>query len=55
MSDGSIVTDTVNCALDPPPSDAGPYGGPTRTNGCAGPAAVRGYYDKYGNPTMESY
>ena len=50
MSDGSIVTDTVNCALDPAPSEVGPYGGPPRADGCVGPAAVCGYYDEYGNP-----
>lgn len=50
MSDGSIVTDTVNCAPDPVPSGVGPYGGPPRADGCVGPAAVCGYYDEYGSP-----
>ena len=50
MSDGSIVTDTVNCAPDPAPSAVGPYGSPPRADGCVGPAAVCGYYDEYGNP-----
>lgn len=50
MSDGSIVTDTVNCAPTPAPSEAGPYGGSPRADGCVGPAAVCGYYDEYGNP-----
>lgn len=50
MSDGSIVTDTVNCAPAPAPSEVGPYGGPPRADGCVGPAAVCGYYDEYGNP-----
>lgn len=50
MSDGSIVTDTVNCALDPAPSQMGMYDDPPRADGCVGPAAVCGYYDEYGNP-----
>ncbi|MDR7328735.1 hypothetical protein [Corynebacterium guangdongense] len=55
MSDGSIVTDTVNCPnTDPawgiPPVSAEDYGEPPRADGCVGPAAVCGYYDEYGNP-----
>lgn len=50
MSDGSIVTDTVNCSPEPVPSEVGPYGGPPRADGCVGPAAVCGYYDESGNP-----
>lgn len=48
MSDGSIVTDTVNCA--PAPVVVDPYDLPVRSDGCVGPAAVCGYYDEYGNP-----
>ncbi|RSZ61179.1 hypothetical protein EAH68_14590 [Corynebacterium hylobatis] len=48
MSDGSIVTDTVNCA--PAPSVNEYYDGPARADGCVGPAAVCGYYDESGNP-----
>lgn len=50
MSDGSIVTDTVNCAPAPVPAEVGPYSDPPRADGCIGPAAVCGYYDEYGNP-----
>lgn len=56
MSDGSIVTDTVNCFNDnpawgAPPSQTGFHDeGPYRADGCVGPAAVCGYYDEYGNP-----
>lgn len=59
MSDGSIVTDTVNCS--PPIPDwalpeapAYDYEGPPRADGCVGSAAYCGYYDEYGNPTMEA-
>ncbi|AIK86346.1 hypothetical protein CGLAR1_14240 [Corynebacterium glutamicum] len=49
MSDGSIVTDTVNCAPDP--VESFPYDdSPPRADGCVGPAAVCGYYDDAGNP-----
>lgn len=56
MSDGSIVTDTVNCFNDdpawgPPQPQAGfSEEDPYRADGCVGPAAVCGYYDEYGNP-----
>lgn len=52
MSDGSIVTDTVNCAPSPAPAPAQEdlYEDPPRTDGCVGPAAVCGYYDESGNP-----
>ncbi|MEW1938437.1 hypothetical protein AB0331_13845 [Dietzia maris] len=52
MSDGSIVTDTVNCAPlpDPVQSEPGLYEDPPRADGCVGPAAVCGYYDESGNP-----
>lgn len=49
MSDGSIVTDTVNCA--PAPVESIPSDDfPPRADGCVGPAAVCGYYDSAGNP-----
>ena len=48
MSDGSIVTDTVNCAPEPAPLEV--YDEPVRSDGCVGPAAVCGYYDEFGNP-----
>ncbi|ANE05169.1 hypothetical protein [Corynebacterium crudilactis] len=44
MSDGSIVTDTINCA-----PEIEVYEEPLRSDGCVGPAAVCGYYDEYGN------
>lgn len=50
MSDGSIVTDTVNCAPDPVQSQPGLYEDPPRADGCVGPAATCGYYDENGNP-----
>lgn len=52
MSDGSIVTDTVNCAPTPAPAPAQSnlYDNPPRTDGCVGPAATCGYYDEAGNP-----
>jgi len=50
MSDGSIVTDTVNCAPQPAPAESGQYVDPPRADGCVGPAAVCGYYDENGNP-----
>ena len=46
MSDGSIVTDIVNCA--PETGESGEA--PPRADGCVGPAATCGYYDTYGNP-----
>ena len=46
MSDGSIVTDTVNCA----PETGDPGEAPPRSDGCVGPAATCGYYDTNGNP-----
>lgn len=48
MSDGSIVTDTVNCAPSPAPVEV--YDEPLRLDGCVGPSAVCGYYDEFGNP-----
>lgn len=48
MSDGSIVTDTVNCAPSPAAQDY--TGEAPRADGCVGPAAVCGYYDEHGNP-----
>ena len=51
MSDGSIVTDTVNCAPQPPAAGPAPqYVDPPRADGCVGPAATCGYYDEDGNP-----
>lgn len=51
MSDGSIVTDTVNCAPQPPAAAPAPqYVDPPRADGCVGPAATCGYYDEDGNP-----
>ena len=51
MSDGSIVTDTVNCAPQPPAAAPVPqYVDPPRADGCVGPAATCGYYDEDGNP-----
>lgn len=51
MSDGSIVTDTVNCAPQPPAAAPAPqYVDPPRADGCVGPAATCGYYDENGNP-----
>lgn len=46
MSDGSIVTDIVNCA--PETGESGEA--PPRADGCVGPAATCGYYDTNGNP-----
>lgn len=46
MSDGSIVSDTVNCA--PETGESGEA--PPRADGCVGPAATCGYYDTHGNP-----
>lgn len=46
MSDGSIVSDTVNCA--PETGESGEA--PLRADGCVGPAATCGYYDTNGNP-----
>lgn len=46
MSDGSIVTDTINCA----PATGEPGEAPPRADGCVGPAATCGYYDADGNP-----
>lgn len=46
MSDGSIVSDTVNCA--PETGESGEA--PPRADGCVGPAATCGYYDTDGNP-----
>lgn len=50
MSDGSIVTDTVNCAPAPAVPEPAPVTGPPRADGCVGPAATCGYYDENGNP-----
>ena len=51
MSDGSIVTDTVNCAPQPPAAAPVPqYVDPPRADGCVGPAATSGYYHEDGNP-----
>ena len=51
MSDGSIVTDTVNCAPQRPAAAPAPqYVDPPRADGCVGPAATCGYYDEDGNP-----
>lgn len=50
MTDGSIVTDTVNCAPESRVPQAAPYTDPPRTDGCVGPAATCGYYDENGNP-----
>lgn len=50
MSDGSIVTDTVNCAPPLAAPEPAPITDPTRTDGCVGPAATCGYYDESGNP-----
>src|SRR5699024_375839 len=51
MSDGSIVTDTVNCAPQPPAAAPTPqYVDPPRADECVGPAATCGYYDEDGNP-----
>lgn len=51
MSDGSIVTDTVNCAPQAPAAAPAPqYVDPPRADGCVGPAATCGYYDEDGNP-----
>lgn len=46
MSDGSIVTDIVNCAPETGESSEAP----ARADGCVGPAATCGYYDTCGNP-----
>ena len=50
MSDGSIVTDTVNCAPPLSEPEQAPYTDPPRADGCVGPAATCGYYDEDGNP-----
>lgn len=51
MSDGSIVTDTVNCGRPAPGSaHEAEYVDPPRADGCVGPAATCGYYDEDGNP-----
>lgn len=50
MSDGSIVTDTVNCAPPLSEPEPAPYTDPPRADGCVGPAATCGYYDEDGNP-----
>lgn len=49
MSDGSIVTDTVNCAPTPAVQESAPITDPPRADGCVGPAATCGYYDESGN------
>lgn len=48
MSDGSIVTDTVNCA--PAQPWPGENEDPPRADGCVGPTATCGHYDENGNP-----
>lgn len=51
MSDGSIITDTVNCAPGGSGlSEPSPDYGLVHSDGCVGPAAVCGYYDENGSP-----